>query len=238
MDNIKFTIVVVTYNCEKTLEETIISIVNQTYTNKELVIIDGKSNDGTLDIIKKYESHISCFISEPDNGIYDAMNKALKNATGDYLIFLGSDDHFMSYGILKRVSEYINDNNSIYYANVFRPIHKDVYCHKFNKYKLAVKNISHQAIFYSKNVYKKYSYNVHYKTHADYVNNLNIYKSFPFVYIPEVVCYYNEGGVSSKNKDVNFIKDRGKIVCNTVGVLPYLYSCIYNFLRNLIKIKQ
>ena len=63
MDNIKFTIVVVTYNCEKTLEETIISIVNQTYTNKELVIIDGKSNDGTLDIIKKYESHISCFIS-------------------------------------------------------------------------------------------------------------------------------------------------------------------------------
>lgn len=235
MDNIKITIAVVTYNCEKTVEETILSIINQTYSNKELVVIDGKSSDNTLDILRKYSREIDCLISEPDEGIYDAMNKALKKATGDYLIFLGSDDHFIAYNILSKIVKHIKSTDCIYYANVFRSRHKDIYCHKFNKYKLAVKNISHQAMFYPQNIYKRYCYNLHYKTHADYAYNIELYKLYSFVYIPEVICYYNEGGASSRDRDINFIKEKRKLVCASIGILPYLYSYIYHFFRNLIK---
>ena len=90
----KITIVTITYNAERYLEQTITSVIEQTYTNREYIVVDGNSSDGTLDIIKKYESEIDNWISEPDNGIADAMNKGIDLATGDYILFLHSDDCF------------------------------------------------------------------------------------------------------------------------------------------------
>ena len=86
------TIITVAYNAVKDIENTILSVLNQTYPNIEYIIIDGGSTDGTLDIIKKYEDKISYWVSEPDKGIYDAMNKGIVKANGDYLFFLGADD--------------------------------------------------------------------------------------------------------------------------------------------------
>jgi glycosyltransferase involved in cell wall biosynthesis len=80
-------IITVVYNSERFLEKTIKSIINQTYSNVEYILIDGASTDGTVDIIKIYEKFISKWISEKDNGLYDAMNKAIEMATGDYLWF-------------------------------------------------------------------------------------------------------------------------------------------------------
>lgn len=88
----KFSIITVTYNAAKVLEDTIQSIVTQTYKNLEYIIVDGGSTDGTLDIIHKYQEHITTVISEPDQGLYDAMNKGIKWATGDYLCFLNAGD--------------------------------------------------------------------------------------------------------------------------------------------------
>lgn len=231
----KISIAVVTYNCEETIEETIVSIINQDYLNKELIVIDGNSHDDTMVILRRYQSSITHLISEPDHGIYDAMNKALKYATGDFLIFLGSDDHFISYSVLSKVAKYINHRECIYYGNVYRVSRKDLYCHKFNKYKLAVKNICHQAIFYPQKAYKSYNYEQYYKTHADYVNNLKLYKNYSFIYIPEVICYYNEGGASAKDRDVNFMSDRRQLICDSLGFFPYVYSCLYHFLRNKVR---
>lgn len=88
----KFSIITVTYNAAKVLEDTIQSIVTQTYKNLEYIIVDGGSTDETLDIIHKYQEHITTVISEPDQGLYDAMNKGIKLATGDYLCFLNAGD--------------------------------------------------------------------------------------------------------------------------------------------------
>ncbi len=88
----KFSIITVTYNAADVLEDTIQSIVTQTYKNVEYIIVDGGSKDGTLDIIDKYRSHIHTVISEPDKGLYDAMNKGIRLATGDYLCFLNAGD--------------------------------------------------------------------------------------------------------------------------------------------------
>ena len=86
-------VITVSYNAVSTIEDTILSVINQTYPNIEYIIIDGGSADGTVDIIEKYVDRISYWVSEPDKGIYDAMNKGLKVANGDWAIFMGSDDY-------------------------------------------------------------------------------------------------------------------------------------------------
>ena len=112
-NNIKITIITVSYNSVNTIVKTIWSIINQTYKNIEYIVIDGESNDGTLDIIKKYQERISCWISEKDYGIYDAMNKGIDLATGDYVYFIGSDDWLVNFNIIEKVVSYLEINQSI-----------------------------------------------------------------------------------------------------------------------------
>jgi glycosyltransferase involved in cell wall biosynthesis len=99
-------IITVVFNSKNLIEKTIQSIINQDYPKKELIIIDGGSKDGTLDIIKRYQNKISYFISEPDRGIYDAMNKGLKAAKGEYVIFINSGDLLESQVLWKIFSEF------------------------------------------------------------------------------------------------------------------------------------
>ena len=100
----KISIITVSYNAAKTIEQTISSVVNQTYQDIEYIIIDGGSTDGTMDIIRKYEDRIAYWISEPDKGIYDAMNKGIDVATGDYVYFLGADDRLVDANIIDKIS--------------------------------------------------------------------------------------------------------------------------------------
>jgi glycosyltransferase involved in cell wall biosynthesis len=88
----RISVIPVVYNAVATLEETILSVINQDFDNFEFIIIDGRSTDGTIEIIKKYQDKITLWISEPDKGIYDAMNKGIQNAKGEYVYFLGAED--------------------------------------------------------------------------------------------------------------------------------------------------
>jgi glycosyltransferase involved in cell wall biosynthesis len=106
----KISIITVCYNSAATLEKTILSIAGQTYTNIEYIIVDGNSNDGTLDIIKKHEDKISKWISERDKGLYDAMNKGITLATGDVIGILNSDDTFYSDTVLAAIAAFHTDN--------------------------------------------------------------------------------------------------------------------------------
>lgn len=90
----KFSIITVTYNAEAVLEDTIQSVISQTYHHVEYIIVDGASKDGTLSIIDRYKDRITRIVSEPDKGLYDAMNKGIRLATGDYLCFLNAGDSF------------------------------------------------------------------------------------------------------------------------------------------------
>ena len=99
----KVSVITVCYNAEEFIENAINSVLNQTYINIEYIIIDGASKDSTVPIINKYKSKITFFLSEPDNGIYEAMNKGIKAATGDILYFLNSDDIFYDKYVIENV---------------------------------------------------------------------------------------------------------------------------------------
>ena len=99
----KFSIITVTYNAGKVLEDTIQSVISQTYRNVEYIIVDGKSKDNTLEIVDKYRNHISKVVSEPDKGLYDAMNKGILLATGDYLCFLNAGDELHDNQTLQQI---------------------------------------------------------------------------------------------------------------------------------------
>lgn len=106
----KFSVITVTYNAEKVLEDTIQSVITQTYHHVEYIIIDGASKDGTLSVIDKYRDRISRIVSEPDKGLYDAMNKGIALATGDYLCFLNAGDSFHEDDTLQRMVHSISGN--------------------------------------------------------------------------------------------------------------------------------
>ena len=103
MDNPKISVVTVVYNSEALIENTVKSIINQSYSHIEYIVVDGGSTDGTIDILNRYKKNISTLISEPDHGIYDAMNKGIRLATGDFLVFINSGDKFSSHDILEKI---------------------------------------------------------------------------------------------------------------------------------------
>lgn len=115
-------VITVTYNSEVYVEHAIRSVLDQTYPNVEYIIVDGASQDATLDIIHKYASQIDKWISEPDDGIADAMNKGIEMASGDYLLFLHSDDYLLNCQVLEKVAPCLNDRSeivlfSLYHSN-------------------------------------------------------------------------------------------------------------------------
>lgn len=117
----KISIITVCRNSERFLEETIQSVISQTYPNIEYTIIDGKSTDATIDIIKKHASHISYWISEEDKSMYDAINKGLSIATGDYILILNSDDKLVDELVVeKMVKEISKEKLDYYYGNIIK----------------------------------------------------------------------------------------------------------------------
>ncbi|MCR3969142.1 glycosyltransferase family 2 protein [Aeromonas veronii] len=114
--NLKFSIITVVYNGFQELKNTINSVLVQTYDNIEYIIIDGGSTDGTIDVIRAYSDYIDYWISESDNGIYDAMNKGVKYATGDYVVFMNAGDCFFNENTLSEVYEFISKNAVDLYA--------------------------------------------------------------------------------------------------------------------------
>ncbi len=111
------TLITVTYNAGKFLERTIRSMIGQTYRDFEYIIIDGGSKDGTLDIIRQYESHISRWVSEPDKGLYDAMNKGLRMAQGEFVWFMNAGDEIFDEHVLAKLADRQSDNGDVYYGD-------------------------------------------------------------------------------------------------------------------------
>lgn len=211
-----------TYNASARIKELLDSIYNQTYDNIEVVVVDGASNDGTLSIVKQYLREQDIVISEPDKGVYDAMNKALKVANGDFLIFMGADDHFISYNAVKKVVEAIGKDgakeNAIYYGNVYAEKDDSVWKKTQTNWDWVRGTMCHQCIFYPMSVYKKYSYDLKYRINADYAYNLNLVGSVDFRHIDVTVSYFSHGGISgSEDIDENWIKDKDELMRVKLG---------------------
>ncbi|HVI72661.1 MAG TPA: glycosyltransferase family 2 protein, partial [Pyrinomonadaceae bacterium] len=185
------TVITVVFNGAKTLEQAILSVITRSYDNIEFIIIDGGSTDGTLDIIRKYEHAIDYWVSEPDKGTYDAMNKALDVALGERIYFLGCDDLLVNN--LRDIAPLFRNRDVLYYGDVYMIHRHRLYDGAFNGCKLVVRNICQQAIFYPRAVFEKYRFDTRYQTLADYHLNMSCYAdpNLSLTYVPELVAIYN-----------------------------------------------
>lgn len=234
-NSVRITVATVCYNSSSTIRSTVESVLKQTYPNVEYVVVDGASTDGTNEILRQYQGNL-ILVSEKDNGVYDAMNKALSIATGDYIIFMGADDLFYDDMVLSRVAGKLKNPNAVYYGNVKRVRRLDIYAGKFSKWDWGYKNPCHQSIFYPIGIYKSNCYNLRYRLVADWVYNLNLLQhNTMFIYLDEIISLYNDiDGLSSTNNDEQFLADKRHLITDAVGILPYVYGILHKILKKII----
>ncbi|MBL4674908.1 MAG: glycosyltransferase [Mucilaginibacter sp.] len=213
-------VIIPTYNSVNILENCLQSIFNQTEKDIQVVIIDGGSTDGTLELIKKHSANIGYYASEADRGIYDAMNKGIAAATGHWLYFMGADDRLLPG--FSQMAKLLLDENTVYYGDVSSD--GDMLKGPFSAYRLAKYCMNHQTIFYPAAVFKKYSYNKRYKVYADYALNLQVWgdTSFKKQHYPIKVVWYDLTGFSATNNDELFKKEKPLIIRRSMGWLMYL----------------
>lgn len=229
------TIVTAVLNGAKTLEQAILSVITRSYDNIEFIVIDGGSTDGTLEIIKKYDHAIDYWVSEPDQGTYDAMNKALDVALGDRIYFLGCDDLLVN--DLRDIAPLFCNRNVIYYGDVYMTHQHRLYDGAFNGFKLVVRNICQQAIFYPRGVFEKYRFDARYRTLADYHLNMSCYADpgLSLTYVPELVAIYDDSsGASSTRVDDVLEKDRNRLAWQYFPTSVYMYFRVHRVLRRLL----
>lgn len=185
-------IVTVCYNSAATIAETLESVKVQTYKNYEYIIIDGDSTDNTLKIISKYKKIITTLVSEPDGGIYEAMNKGVSLARGKWIHILNSDDYYYKKDSLEKAVKLLQDENKFYYFTMIQkyPDHEKIYKWNSKLWKLWYSGyISHPTMLVSKATYEKIGlYNPEFRIAGDHdfilrliKNNINpVHTDFPF----------------------------------------------------------
>jgi len=236
-----FSIIIPTYNSSKTLATTLDSIAFQTYANYEVVIVDGESKDGTIELVKQYATKCNIsFISEKDKGIYDAMNKGIALAKNEWLYFLGSDDYLYSNTVLEKVAQTINNNNcDIVYGNVFIEHHNKVFGGVFDDERMCVENICHQSIFYKKSLLQELGcYNITMKVNADIYLNKILFanKKYSWLFIDETIAFYTSTGFSSSQFDDVYWNQAEQFLKKTFGSLVSK-KIIYKSMLPVIKYK-
>lgn len=237
------TVVTVAYNAVNLIEETILSVTNQTYPNIEYIIVDGNSNDGTLDIIKKYKDKINILISEPDNGIYDAMNKGIDLAKGEFINFMNAGDKFYNESVIESVFK-INNHNQydlIYGECEYVYSYTNFSTHNKNKdLKVIWKFMPfcHQSLFTRTSILKKYHFSLN-NISADHEFLYLCYnKKYKFLKTDLIITSYLSGG-ESEIKNIKKIIDRwqgvSKITPSIIIDMYYIYFVIKQKVRNLIR---
>ena len=201
----KITILTASYNAAATIEQTIVSVVYQDYPNLEYIIIDGGSTDGTIDILKKYEKDGLRWISEPERWLYDALNKGVGMASGEYIEVLGGDDALTDYHVISRVVQKMKPNIDIFAGGVWSVDEKSGTQYEFINYALLNGGEyfgdmpPHAAIFARIELLLKYPFDRRYKIAADAKFFLQCYfdKTVHIQYSDELIAYFANAGISS-----------------------------------------
>lgn len=196
----RFSIITINYNHAEGLERTIKSVISQTCKDYEYIVIDGGSTDGSKDVILKYQEHISYWVSEPDGGIYNAMNKGTKVANGDYCIYMNSGDCFYEFDTLRKVMN-CNGSESIIYGNI---VINNIYIRapEFLTLKVFYKSsIFHQATFIKRELIQSHPYDETLKLASDwkFFFETIILEDCSYRYIDIIVCDFESGGATDKN---------------------------------------
>ena len=190
------------------------SIVSQTCQDYEVLVMDGNSSDETVDLVRTYDSEKIKLFSEPDKGVYDAMNKGIEKSKGEWLYFLGSDDYLFDNQVLEKVGESLDASFHVVYGEVESCL-PEIYRGEWSLEKMK-KNRCHQAIFYNRRFFEDgLRYDLSYKVLADYDINLRWFlmnRNYKHKYVPLVIAYFSMGGISSKYGDEVFNAERNEIM--------------------------
>jgi glycosyltransferase involved in cell wall biosynthesis len=223
-------VITIVYNNVKDIERTMLSVLNQTYADIEYVLVDGLSNDGTLDIIKKHEDRIAKFTSEKDEGIYDAMNKGLDLATGDYVIFMNSGDEFFDNDTVAAVFASADDAD-IYYGetemiddagqSLGQRRHKAPKQFTWREFNLGM-SISHQAIYIKRSLIEPYDRKYQLSADIDWIIRA-AKKAEKIVNVNRYVAKYLVGGMS-KTKHRQSLAERFDIMKRHYGLVPTIFN--------------
>jgi glycosyltransferase involved in cell wall biosynthesis len=243
----KISIITATYNSSSVVARCIASVDEQTHPDIEHIIVDGASTDNTLEIIQKTPNLVTQIISEPDKGIYDALNKGIKLATGDIIGFLHSDDCFYSPEIIKYITNAFKDDVDVLYGDLIFVDKKD--SNKIVRYwkskpfeqKLLRQGWMppHPTLFMRREVYEKHgSFNTNLKCAADYDFILRVFQdqSLNVIYLPEVITKMQIGGVSTTGFKSLINKKREDYLVLKSNRIPYPLWVL--FLKNILKIPQ
>jgi glycosyltransferase len=242
----KISIITSVYNNKETISEAIESVLSQTYKNIEYIVIDGASKDGTIDIIRCYEDRISTFVSEPDRGIYDGLNKGVELATGDIIAFLHSDDLYADTEVIARVAEVFaqGEVDAVYGDLVYTPKTDTSKILRYWKsrpfhHRLLSRGWmpAHPTFFVRRSLYERYGqFDTSYRIAADYDFMLRVLsKRIHAHYLPILMYKMRIGGESNKSLR-NIIRkmreDHRALRSNKVGGISSL------IIKNLSKIPQ
>ncbi|SDM84781.1 Glycosyltransferase involved in cell wall bisynthesis [Daejeonella rubra] len=226
----KLTVITIVYNNVRDIERTVLSVLNQSYANIEYLVIDGASNDGTLDILRKYEGQISRLTSERDNGIYDAMNKGLALATGDYVLFMNSGDEIYASDTVEKLFATEPDAD-IYYGETEmydenwnslgqrRHQAPDNFTWKDFKHGMC---ISHQAIYIRRSLTEPYDLNYQLSSDIDWIIKA-AKKAKKIVNVRMYVAKYLVGGMSKKKHRQSLV-ERFNIFSKHYGLIPTIFN--------------
>lgn len=201
----KVSVVTVVYNNLMGIAKTIQSVCEQTYSNLEYIIVDGGSSDGTVDVINRYNARIDFFVSEPDRGIYDAMNKGISLATGDYVIFMNSGDYFTDQNVVTDVFEKAPAGAELIYGDIiaeYGNLSKLIQARPLNKLKYGMV-FSHQALFAKQAILNQNKFNLKYRIAADFNFVYQCFVSrYSFAYVAIPIAHISVGGLSDNNYKV------------------------------------
>jgi glycosyltransferase involved in cell wall biosynthesis len=232
-------VVTIVYNGETYLEQTILSVLNQTYDNIEYIIIDGGSTDATLEIIKKYEDKIDYWVSEKDRGIYDAFNKGINLTSGLYVGLLNADDYYD----LNTIKTFIQEYNSfpqgdIFYGDMY--LFNEKYDRKKRMNALSLDNldrdicVNHPTCFVRKEIYHNIQFDLHYALSADYDFIIRLYKkNYIFRHIHKILTNMRDGGVSTQFDKAE--KETLEIRTKHYGLIKAYRAFAIKSIRKLIK---
>jgi len=240
----KFTVITVTYNAAPVLEDTIQSVISQTYHHLEYLIIDGASKDGTLGVVKRYEGHITRVVSEPDGGLYDAMNKAIALATGDYLCFLNAGDSFHEDDTLQQTVHSLQGTElpDVIYGETALV---DAKGHFLRMRRLAAPEaltwksfqqgmlVCHQAFFAKRTLVEPYD--LRYRFSADFDWCIRVMKKAHVLHNSHLtIIDYLDEGMTTQNRRAS-LKERFHIMVHHYGLLTTVMHHTWFIFRLLLK---
>lgn len=237
-----FSIITITYNAGECIERTIQSIINQSYSNIEYIIIDGKSTDNTLAIIEKYKEKITCSVSEPDSGLYDAMNKGLRKATGDYVWFINAGDTLPASDIIDKILLSIDTDKlpDIIYGDAAIVDEQGKFKHlrrlrppetlnwkSFRKGMI----VCHQAFIAKRAIAP--NYDMSYRFSADFDWCIQCMKNAAVIYNSRLILAdYMDGGLTIKNHKASLL-ERFRIMVNYYGAFSVILFHFFFAIRFL-----